>query len=45
MPRSVHLFLRCKQGMATADYALIVAIIAAGAAAGISVWARVAGIY
>ena len=33
------------QGMATADHALIIAIIAAGAAAGITVWARIVGIY
>ena len=45
MPRAIRSFLRQQQAMATADFALIVAIIAAGAAAGISVWARIAGIY
>jgi hypothetical protein len=33
------------QGMTTADHALIIAMIAASAAAGITVWARMAGIY
>ena len=32
-------------GTAAANHALIIAIIAAGAAAGISVWARIAGVY
>ena len=40
-----HLFLRGKQGMATADYALIIAVIAASAAAVISVWGGIVGIY
>ena len=38
-------FRRDAHGMATADHALIVAIIAASAAAGITVWARMVGIY
>lgn len=33
------------QGMATADHALIIAIVAAGAAAGVSVWAGIVGIF
>jgi len=38
MLRSIHSFLRHEQGMAAADYALIIAITAAGAAASISVF-------
>ena len=33
------------QGMARADYALVISVIASAAAAGISVWARIIGIY
>jgi len=40
-----RLFLRSKQGVATADYALIIAVIAASAAALISVWGGIVGIY